>query len=72
MENPKTSDINAMKRWMQVPEEFRSKILDNVFCSKCTVTAIVDYSFSARKDGVLITGKCRKCGKDVARFVEDI
>jgi len=65
-------DIDAMRRWMQVPEEFRGKILDNVFCSKCHVTTIVDYTFSARKDGVLISGKCKQCGKNVARFVEDI
>ena len=57
---------------MQVPEEFRSKILDNVFCSKCFNTTIVNYYFSARKDGVLISGKCKQCSKDVARFVEDI
>ena len=65
-------DIDALRRWMAVPEEFRTKVLNNVFCSKCFVTTIVDYSFKAEKDGVLIKGKCKKCGKDVARFVEDI
>ena len=72
MVKPMIDDIDAMRRWLQVPEEFRSKILDNVFCSNCFNTTIVNYSLSARKDGVLISGKCKLCGKNVARFVEDI
>jgi len=65
-------DIEALRRWTAVLEEFRIKVLNNVFCSKCYTTTVVDYSFTAEKGGVLIKGKCCKCGKDVARFVEDI
>jgi len=65
-------DIDALRRWMTVPEEFRKKVLNNVFCGKCYTTTIVDYSFKAEKGGVLIKGKCKKCGGDVARYVEDI
>jgi hypothetical protein len=65
-------DFNALQRWNTVPKEFRQKILDNVFCSNCHTTTIVDYEIKDNKYGVLIEGKCKKCGKDVARVVEDI
>lgn len=55
-----------------IPKEFRKKVLSNVFCSKCSVTTIVDYSFTAEKDGIMICGKCKKYGEDVARYVEEI
>ena len=44
---------------------------DNVFCSNCYVTTIVDYTMSDEKHGIVIKGKCKKCGKAVARVVEN-
>lgn len=32
---------------------------------------IVKYTLHDDKFGVLLQGKCKKCGKDVARLVED-
>lgn len=66
-----TIDFNAMKKWNKLPKNIQRLILDNVFCSKCGATTIVDYTMEDNKYGVLIKGKCKKCGKDVARVVED-
>ncbi len=43
----------------------------NVFCSTCGVTTIADYTMHDDKLGILLKGKCNKCGKNVARLVED-
>lgn len=65
------TDIAAEKKWRKMPVETRRLLLNNVFCSKCFVTTITDYSLHDEKDGILIKGKCKHCGKDVARFVEN-
>jgi hypothetical protein len=35
------------------------------------VTTIVKYALYNDRFGILLKGKCKKCGKDVARLVED-
>ncbi len=65
-------DIKAAKKWKQVPKNLQQKIIENVFCGECFVTTIVDYSIHDDPHGVLLKGKCKKCGKDVARLVEDL
>ena len=64
-------DIKALKKWATVPPEIQQKILSNVFCSKCKVTTIVDYSLHDDRLGIALKGKCKKCGAVIARFVED-
>lgn len=39
--------------------------------STCEITSIIDYTLNYDKFGVLIEGKCKKCGNYVARLVED-
>lgn len=67
------SEIEAMKKWGQIPEEFRKKLLQNVFCGECGVTAIAPgYSITGNPEtGIVLTGKCMKCGKEVCRVIED-
>jgi len=65
------SDINAEKKWRKLPKELRQRLIQNVFCTKCFETTIVDYSVLDDEHGILLTGKCKTCGKDVARVVED-
>lgn len=64
-------DFNAMKKWNKLPKITQKLILENVFCSKCGVTTIVGYTMEDDEYGVLIKGKCKKCGKNVARLLED-
>lgn len=65
------TDIKAVKKWVKVPPEAQQRIIANVFCSKCGATTIVDYSLQNDRFGVVLKGKCKKCGEIVARFVED-
>jgi len=64
-------DFKAAQKWSKTPKEVHERLIDNVFCSDCGVTTIVEYTLGNDKLGVLLKGKCKKCGKDVARLVED-
>lgn len=66
------TDFEALKRWNSIPEEFREKLLNNVFCRKCSTTTIVDYAITSEDGGILLTGSCKTCEGNVARFVEDV
>ncbi len=65
------TDIKAAKKWAEISPDIHQLIIDNVFCSKCGVTTIVDYALQNDRFGIVLKGKCKKCGNDVARFVED-
>jgi len=65
------TDFKAAQKWSKFSRNMQELILNNVFCSTCGVTAIVEYSIHNDKFGILIKGKCKKCGKEVARLVED-
>lgn len=64
-------DIKAAQKLAKIPSQIQKHIIDNVFCGNCTVSTIVDYSIENDKYGVLLKGKCKKCGRDIARLVED-
>ena len=63
-------DFKAVQKWGKLPVNEQELLLNNVFCSACGVTTIVEYSMHNDNFGVLLKGKCKKCGKDVARLVE--
>jgi len=65
------TDIKAAKKWAKMPPGTQQMLINNVFCSKCGVTTIVDYALHNDRFGVVLKGKCKKCGGDIARFVED-
>ncbi len=61
----------AMERFNKIPNDMKSKILSNVYCSKCAdMVKIVD--FEATMDGIdlILKGKCDKCSAMVARLIE--
>jgi len=64
-------DFKATQKWSKIPKNIQESIVNNVFCSKCGITTIVDYSLHDDKLGVLLKGKCNKCRNDVARLVEN-
>lgn len=66
-----TIDIKVIQKWNKIPKHIQKKLLDNVFCSTCGTTTIVDYSMYDDKAGILIKGKCKKCNREVARLIED-
>lgn len=61
------SDIAALRKWSGVPEDTREKLLKNVFFGNCGVTTIaLGYTITYKKGlGILLNGKCVKCGHDV-------
>jgi len=65
------TDINALRKWKKIPKDFRQRLLSNVFCITCFETTVVDYTLHDDEQGILITGKCKTCGEDVARLIED-
>lgn len=64
-------DYKAARKWNKIPKNVQEMLINNVFCSNCGVTTIVDYDLQNDKFGVLLKGKCKKCGSAVARLVEN-
>ncbi|WP_249869109.1 hypothetical protein [Oceanobacillus saliphilus] len=64
-------DFEAARKWSKIPKDTQALLLNNVFCSHCGETTIVDYTLHNDEYGVLLRGKCKKCRGDVARLVED-
>ncbi|WP_218781237.1 RQC-minor-1 family DNA-binding protein [Bacillus sp. EB106-08-02-XG196] len=76
-DQPKTENkqevisFGANKKWFAIPAAIRKELERNVWCSHCTeVVQIVDYIVKDSPPGIVLEGKCRKCGKDAARFIE--
>ena len=67
----RTSDMEGLKKWAKIPADIQQRLLHNVFCSKCGVTTIVDYSIQNDQFGLVLQGRCKQCGGSVARFVEN-
>jgi ribosomal protein S27AE len=65
------TDFRAAQKWAKLPCEKQHLLINNVFCTACGVTTIVDYTMHDDKFGILLKGKCKKCGKDVARLIEN-
>lgn len=65
------TDFKTAQKWAKIPRNIQQLLVNNVFCSTCGVTTIIDYTLHNDKFGVLLKGKCKKCGKEVARLVED-
>lgn len=65
-------DINAIRKWRQIPVDMQQRLLTNVFCSNCGVTTIVDYTMNDDELGIVLRGKCKSCANSVARVIEDV
>ena len=66
-----TGPLSPRKKWEAIPERFRERILQNVWCSHCgNSVEIVSYRvYSAGRD-IVLRGRCAVCGGEVARVVE--
>ncbi|MTT31780.1 hypothetical protein GMB86_07100 [Terrilactibacillus sp. BCM23-1] len=65
-------DFEAAQKWSKLTKEVQNMFINNVFCFNCGETTIVDYSIINDEMGVVLTGKCKTCGENVTRLVEDI
>jgi hypothetical protein len=65
------TSIQALQAWKAIPQAVRDRLVRNVFCGSCgDAVEIVEYSIKKEKLGLVLEGKCRTCGKPVARVVD--
>lgn len=63
--------FTANKKWLSIPGETRRKLERNVWCSSCRdVVQIEKYIVQESTAGIVLRGKCKKCGHEVARVIE--
>jgi hypothetical protein len=63
--------FGANKKWLAIPAATRKKLEHNVWCSHCSdVVQIVDYVVKDSPPEIALEGKCLKCGKKVARYID--
>ncbi|MGP4060637.1 hypothetical protein [Halobacillus litoralis] len=63
--------MEANKKWLSIPEDFRKKLKANVRCTGCNDTVtITDFIIVDHSVGVMLDGKCKNCGHKVVRVVE--
>jgi|GEM_PF-751388 len=62
------TDPEAVKLWNTYPDGTKDMWLHNAFCTNCRVSSFAP-GYVLRKDnfGVVIQGKCEKCGEPMTR-----
>ncbi len=67
------SDMAAIRKWNSISKDIWKKLLQNVYCGSSGVTTIAPgYTITYKKGlGILLNGKCSKCGKNVSRVIEE-
>lgn len=71
IERKTKTKLSAKDKWDKHTPEFKERIPNNAFCRNCGLTSIVNYTIKDDKHGIVLKGKCAKCGEDIARYVED-
>jgi hypothetical protein len=55
-----------------IPERVRKNLLASVWCGLCRcATTIVSDQETVKSGNLVLTGKCKVCGTDVARLMEE-
>ena len=67
---PEQDDISAEAKWNKIHISDQKKLINNVFCVKCKLTRIVDFTVEDSSIDIVLRGKCAKCGGKVARVIE--
>lgn len=65
-----SNDELAQKRWQSIPGDIRKKFEENVFCSECGLTTIVNYQVDSVDHDIVLKGYCEKCNEKVARVID--
>lgn len=65
-------ELTPKEKWNSIEKENQYKLLNNVWCNNCKCTKVTDYKIYSHKFGIILRGKCSKCGGKVARVIEDI
>lgn len=63
--------FSANKKWLSIPVETRRKFEQNVWCSSCSdAVQIENYIVEESSNGIILRGKCKKCGYGVVRVID--
>ena len=69
--NEEVVSFFANKKWLAIPAAIRKELERNVWCGNCSdVVQIVNFTVQDSPPGIVLKGKCKNFGKDVARFIE--
>ena len=69
--NQEVVSFVANKKWLAIPATTRKELERNVWCVDCSdVVQIVNYVVQDSPPSIVLTGKCKNCGKDVARYID--
>lgn len=61
----------ARRLWAAVPGHVRPQLLCNVYCGTCRgSTTITHFSGGVRHKMLVLSGRCKRCGSEVARVVD--
>ena len=61
----------AKTMWDAIPPQAQERILNNVWCVRCSKgTTITDFEGRVEKGDLILTGRCVTCGGKVARLIE--
>jgi hypothetical protein len=61
----------AERRWFELSEEVKSRLLSNVWCVGCREsTTIMWYSGRMEEQDLILEGRCMRCKGPVARVIE--
>ncbi len=62
--------MTPKEKWNTIEKENQEKLLNNVWCSNCKCTKIINYRIYNDSSGIVLHGNCDKCGKKVTRVIE--
>jgi hypothetical protein len=66
-----SGSFEANKKWLSIPADFRQMLIRNVFCGHCLDTVQIEkYIIKDFRDTIVLEGKCKKCGNEVARVID--
>ena len=61
----------ARELWEKIPEQYRRKLLSNVWCGQCRhEVTITNFTGAVNKGDLLLVGLCGECRGDVARLID--
>jgi hypothetical protein len=66
-----SGSFEANKKWLSIPADFRQMLISNVFCGHCLDTVQIEkYIIKDFRDTIVLEGKCKTCGNEVARVID--
>ncbi len=62
---------SAAKLWDKLPKDEQALLLANVYCGNCKgEVTIVSFAGTVSKRDLILNGRCKTCGGEVARVIE--